>query len=247
MSFRQRWAGAAPQRSRTDHKPTLVVIDDAASRAEQLRDWLGELVDAQTTGRPSLRILLLERQIGWLAAVFGHGQDDASRAVRALLDPPEPVALRVLDDPAIRRQIFSTLLRHSRVDLIPPGLGTDPVRSRATRREMVGRSAVPDDRRPRGRRPHLRISSVDDVRDFVHARGGTIRHGAAVTPDEVQSISLVCWFCRTELERFCKPPGSARKQPDLNGAGLRNPMRYFNGLARNPIGYRYTIPQRISE
>ena len=80
MSFRQRWAGAAPQRSRTDHKPTLVVIDDAASRAEQLRDWLGELVDAQTTGRPSLRILLLERQIGWLAAVFGHGQDDASRA-----------------------------------------------------------------------------------------------------------------------------------------------------------------------
>jgi hypothetical protein len=86
-------------------KPTLVVIDYAASRADQLRDWLGELVDTRTTGRPRLRILLLERQalreIGWLAAVIGHGQDDASRAVRALLAPAEPVALPVLEDPAI--------------------------------------------------------------------------------------------------------------------------------------------------
>ena len=66
-------------------KPTLVVVDDAASRADQLRDWLSELVDAQTTGRPSLRILLerqARRQIRWLAAVIGHGQDDTSRAVR---------------------------------------------------------------------------------------------------------------------------------------------------------------------
>ncbi len=62
-----------------------MVVDDAASRADQLRDWLSELVDAQTTGRPSLRILLerqARRQIGSLAAVIGHGQDDTSRAVR---------------------------------------------------------------------------------------------------------------------------------------------------------------------
>jgi hypothetical protein len=28
---------------------------------------------------------------------------------------------------------------------------------------------------------------------------------------------------------------------------LQNRVRDINGLARNPIGYRYTIPQRISE
>ncbi len=65
-------------------KPVLIVVDYAASRVDQLRDWIGELVDAPCErGRPPLRMLLLERQaqreIGWLAAGFGHGQDDRSR------------------------------------------------------------------------------------------------------------------------------------------------------------------------
>jgi len=42
---------------------------------------------------------------------------------------------------------------------------------------------------------------------------------------------------------FCKRLRSARKQPDQNGVGLRNRVRDINGLAQNPIGYRYTIPQ----
>ena len=60
-------------------KSVLIVVDYAASRTGQLRDWIAELADAPA-GRPPLRLLLLERQaqreIGWLASVFGHGQDD---------------------------------------------------------------------------------------------------------------------------------------------------------------------------
>jgi hypothetical protein len=39
----------------------------------------------------------------------------------------------------------------------------------------------------------------------------------------------------------------SQKWPEKNAGGLQNQVRDFNGLARNPIGYRYTIPQRISE
>jgi hypothetical protein len=44
-----------------------------------------------------------------------------------------------------------------------------------------------------------------------------------------------CWFR--------KRSGSGRKQPDQNGDGLRNHFKNINGLAQNPIGYRYTIPK----
>src|SRR5262249_16663188 len=55
-------------------KPTLIVVDYAASRVDQLRDWVRELVDAPIgSALPPLRLLLLERQaqreIGWLASV----------------------------------------------------------------------------------------------------------------------------------------------------------------------------------
>jgi hypothetical protein len=57
-------------------KPILVIIDYAASRVDQLRGWIRELVDASLEGRPKLRLLLLERQanraIGWLATIFGE-------------------------------------------------------------------------------------------------------------------------------------------------------------------------------
>jgi hypothetical protein len=39
----------------------------------------------------------------------------------------------------------------------------------------------------------------------------------------------------------CKQLRSGRKQPDQNGVGLRNRVRDINGLAQNPIGYRFTI------
>jgi tetratricopeptide (TPR) repeat protein len=121
-------------------KSTLIVVDYAAGRADQLRDWIGELVDASLeSGRPLLRMLLLERQaqraIGWLASVFGQGQDDRSRAASSLLDPPEPVELAAIDDMASRRQIFATLLARKRADLTAPELGADAEFDRLLRDE----------------------------------------------------------------------------------------------------------------
>src|SRR5260370_16008248 len=111
-------------------KPTLIVVDYAASRVDQLRDWIGELVDASIeSGRPPLRMLLLERQaqraIGWLASVFEHGQNDRSRAAISMLDPPEPVELAAIDDISSRRQNFATLLARKRADLTAPARGAD--------------------------------------------------------------------------------------------------------------------------
>jgi len=78
-------------------KPVLIILDYAASRADQLRAWIRELVTASLENRPKLRLLLLERQanraIGWLNTIFGFGDDPKSRAAIALLDPPEPVEL----------------------------------------------------------------------------------------------------------------------------------------------------------
>ena len=95
-------------------KPTLIIVDYAASRAEQLRAWLRELVDAsQAEGRPRLRILLIERQAQRaivVVYVVGLGYDDASRAAIELLDPPEPMELPAIDDLSVRHRIFTTLL-----------------------------------------------------------------------------------------------------------------------------------------
>jgi tetratricopeptide (TPR) repeat protein len=110
-------------------KPTLLIVDYAASRVEQLRDWLGELVDAGTS-RPPLRMLLLERQaerkLGWMASVFGHGENDRSRAALTLLDPVEPVELAAVSRVELRREIFATLLARKREGLVAPEAGTDP-------------------------------------------------------------------------------------------------------------------------
>ena len=98
-------------------KPVLIIIDYAASRTEQIRDWLRELVDASLEDRPRLRLLLLERQanraFGWLPEIFGLGDNDHSLAAIALLHPPEPVNLSPLDELAFRRAVFATLLKRS--------------------------------------------------------------------------------------------------------------------------------------
>jgi hypothetical protein len=111
-------------------KPVLVVIDYAASRAEKLRAWIRELVDASFDGRPKLRLLLLERQanrtIGWHATVFGIRDDSKSRAANALLDPEEPVELPALDGLEFRRQVFGALLKQTNGELAAPAKGADP-------------------------------------------------------------------------------------------------------------------------
>ena len=111
-------------------KPVLIILDYAASRAEQLRDWVRELIDASLEDRPKLRLLLLERQanrtIGWLASVFGQGDNDDSRAAIALLDPKEPVELPALGELDLRRQVFAALLGHANAALTAPATGADP-------------------------------------------------------------------------------------------------------------------------
>ncbi len=111
-------------------KPILIIIDYAASRAAQLRNWLRELVDASFEDRPKLRLLLLERQanraIGWLATIFSLGDNDDSRAAIALLDPQEPVDLPALDELEFRRQVFGALLKRANGALAAPAPDADP-------------------------------------------------------------------------------------------------------------------------
>ena len=115
-------------------KPVLIIVDYAASRAHQIRDWLGELVDASLEDRPKLRLLLLERLLlerqanrenGWLQTIFGFGDNDNSLATIALLDPPEPVELPPIDELEFRRVVFASLLKKANAALDAPALGTD--------------------------------------------------------------------------------------------------------------------------
>jgi tetratricopeptide (TPR) repeat protein len=119
-------------------EPVLIVVDYAAGRVDQLRDWIGELADAPED-RPPLRLLLLERHaqrdIGWLATVTGRGHNDGSRVAVSLLDPPEPVELAAIEDLPLRRQIFATLLARKRDDLVAPETGADPEFDRLLRHE----------------------------------------------------------------------------------------------------------------
>ena len=111
-------------------QPALVILDYAASRADQLRSWIRELVDASLERRPKLRLLLVERQanraFGWLATVFGLGDDAKSRAAIAMLNPPEPVELLALDEVEFRREVFGALLRRANAGLEAPAQGADP-------------------------------------------------------------------------------------------------------------------------
>jgi tetratricopeptide (TPR) repeat protein len=105
------------------NRPTLAVIDYAASRARLLHDWLVELADnAGDSGHP-LRLLLLERHanpdVGWWLEAFGKGGGDAD-SVRRLLDPAGgPVTLPTFGA-SERRAIFGATLKQVGSGLQPP-------------------------------------------------------------------------------------------------------------------------------
>jgi tetratricopeptide (TPR) repeat protein len=105
------------------NRPTLIVLDYAASRARLLHDWLVELADnAGDSGHP-LRLLLLERHadpsMGWWLEAFGRGGGDAD-AVRRLLDPAEgPFTLPTVGA-SERRAIFGATLKQVGSELEPP-------------------------------------------------------------------------------------------------------------------------------
>ena len=93
-------------------RPTLVVVDYAASLVEPLRAWLREL--AQHPGHPDrpLRLLLLEREAaandGWLQSLARGGQSDAR--LPELFDPLEPKRLDPLQTLEHRRQVLAEML-----------------------------------------------------------------------------------------------------------------------------------------
>lgn len=111
------------------NEPALAIVDYAASRAEQIRAWLRELVDASFEMRPKLRLLLLERQancsIGWLSTVFLLGDNEDLRAAIALLDPKEPVEVPALGELSLRRRVFAALLQKANPALDAPAPGVD--------------------------------------------------------------------------------------------------------------------------
>jgi hypothetical protein len=93
-------------------KPMLAVVDYAAGSAGRLRVWMEQLAAAEHEGE-KLRLLLLEREAsleaGWLASVISYGYSAA--AVRALLDPLEPVRLDTLAEAADRRSVLRATVK----------------------------------------------------------------------------------------------------------------------------------------
>jgi hypothetical protein len=94
-------------------RPTLIVVDYAASLVEPLREWLRDL--AQNSGRAGgrpLRLLLLEREAavgeGWLQLLVQGGYSEAG--VPELFDPLEPGRLDPLDTAEKRRAVLAKML-----------------------------------------------------------------------------------------------------------------------------------------
>ncbi len=94
-------------------RPTLVVIDYAASHAEAIYDWLAELSDHGGIDGKPLRLLLLERnanvEAGWWRTAFGYS-DGTAKAIQRLLDPAQPIALPPIDERETKRTIFQAAL-----------------------------------------------------------------------------------------------------------------------------------------
>jgi len=94
-------------------RPTLIVVDYAASLVEPLREWLRDLAQnsCRAGGRP-LRLLLLEREAvageGWLQYLSLGGHSEAG--VPELFDPLEPKRLDRLDTAEKRRAVLAKML-----------------------------------------------------------------------------------------------------------------------------------------
>jgi len=93
-------------------RPTLVVVDYAASLVEPLRGWLSELAQHPGHAGCPLRLLLLEREAsandGWLQSLTRGGCSDAR--LPELFDPLEPKRLDPLQTPEHRRTVLAEML-----------------------------------------------------------------------------------------------------------------------------------------
>ncbi|MEO5794873.1 MAG: tetratricopeptide repeat protein, partial [Rhodoferax sp.] len=105
-------------------KPTLVVMDYAAAKAQMLHTWLSELANRSTPAPhplpplPPLRLLLLERHAdvagGWWQTAFGG--DARQYAKQALLDPPAPMPIRPLFAASDRLALLQHMLQQVNPD-----------------------------------------------------------------------------------------------------------------------------------
>ncbi|MEO6855309.1 MAG: tetratricopeptide repeat protein [Rhodoferax sp.] len=102
-------------------KPTLVVMDYAAAKAQMLHTWLSELANRSSPAPhplPPLRLLLLERHAdvdgGWWQTAFGG--DARQYAKQALLDPPAPMPIRPLFAASDRLALLQHMLQQVNPD-----------------------------------------------------------------------------------------------------------------------------------
>jgi hypothetical protein len=95
-------------------RPTLVVIDYAAAKAETIRTWLRLLLRHpfwKASQEPPLRLLLLDRRAtrgeSWWARAFG-GDDHEGRAIADMIDTDSPAELKRITTPQERLAIFAS-------------------------------------------------------------------------------------------------------------------------------------------
>ncbi|MEH3064682.1 MAG: tetratricopeptide repeat protein [Methylobacterium radiotolerans] len=101
-------------------RPTLVVVDHAASTADAIHAWLRDLTEhpsLEDPDHPPLRLLLLERHgnpgISWWNQAFGEGGEIAEAIGGALLAPNAPLHIGPLADPVARHAVFAQAFHHA--------------------------------------------------------------------------------------------------------------------------------------
>lgn len=114
--------------------PTLIVVDNAATSARALREWLTQLSSNAGETEESLRLLLLDRhadrKLGWWPALVTPRNWD-EEGLDDLFDPPAPITIAGALTSEHRRAILTAMMAEAcklagRPEaLCPPALGAD--------------------------------------------------------------------------------------------------------------------------
>nr|WP_315230255.1 tetratricopeptide repeat protein [uncultured Albidiferax sp.] len=239
-------------------KPTLVVVDDAAAKAQALGRWLDELADRTAPTPHPLRILLLERSAdpstGWWGSVFGGGWQ--ALAKQALLVPPVPVPLHPLATPALRLALLQDMLAIARpkahvalpVDdpafgqqLMQPSWGGDPLFLMLAAMAMAsqGHSALTLGRTDLADR--VAQGEIDRITRLAQAQG--------LTPELVLHLAA-CATLAQGLTRAAFLPLAAAEQQATGWTQPDAPAALFKLLQQalpGPQGIAPVIPDMVGE
>ena len=239
-------------------KPTLVVLDDAAAKAQALGRWLDELADRTAPTPHPLRIVLLERSAdpatGWWASVFGGGWQ--ALAKQALLDPPVPVPIRPLATPAHRLALLQNMLAIASPDtsvvlplhdpafhqqLMQPSWGGDPLFLMLAAMAMAsqGHSALTLGRTDLADR--VAQGEIDRITRLAQAQG--------LTPELVLHLAA-CATLAQGLTRAALMPLAATEQQATGWTQPDAPAALFKLLQQalpGPQGIAPVIPDMVGE